>query len=150
MEQALRSAAEAVRQDPAGINSALALAIQARAALWLRDADGAEDALRGMETFRGRWTGAARETTRAGLAALRRNVEQATDGYRRAVAEWRAMDVPLDLALCDLDMVTLLGPDGAAEETLREAREILERIGVTPFLERLDEVSRVESSSPAQ
>ena len=149
LEEARRSAAAAVSQDPAGINSALALAIQARATLWLRDVDGVEEALRGMETFRGRWSGAARETTRAGLAALRGNIEQATEGYRRAADEWRAMDVPLDLALCKLDTATLLGRDAAGEEPAREAREILERIGATAFLERLEELTRIESGSPA-
>jgi class 3 adenylate cyclase/tetratricopeptide (TPR) repeat protein len=149
LEEARRNAGDVVAQDPSGINSALALAIQARAALWLRDADGAEEALGGMEAFRGRWTGAAREATRAGVAALRGNVEHAIAGYRRATEEWRAMDVPLDLALCDLDMIALLGSDGPLGESAPEAREILERLGATPFLRRLDSLTPIESSSPA-
>ncbi|MGH2449561.1 MAG: hypothetical protein ACRDFS_13295, partial [Chloroflexota bacterium] len=117
-----------------------ALSVQARASLWLRDEAGGREALAGMEGFRGRWMATVRQTVEAGLAALQGQEDDAGRLYRSCVEAWRAIDVPLDLALCELDMVTLLGsqrPEAVADAAT-EAREIFERLGAKPFLERLN------------
>ena len=51
IEAARREATEAVSVDPMGINAWDALAIQARAALWLGDVEGARAALTAMKAF---------------------------------------------------------------------------------------------------
>jgi len=138
MEGARRDSAEAVSADPTGINSPHALAIQARACLWLRDVEGALKALAGMRTFRGRWMAAARLTAEAGLAALEERAEEAAETYRGAIEAWRALDCTLDLVLCELDLVLLLGPDHPDATVAKEARDIFTQIGAKPFLERLN------------
>ena len=141
IDAARRAAAEAVSVDPVGINSPRALAIQARAALWLHDIDGARAALAGMKAFRGRWMTAARIATEAGLAALEGRVEQASQAYREAIEAWRTLECPLDLALCELDLELLVGPDHLDATVAKEAREIFTELGAKPFLERLDQAT---------
>ncbi|MBV8300324.1 MAG: hypothetical protein JOY68_00190 [Candidatus Dormibacteraeota bacterium] len=136
-EAAREDVAQLVAADPSGINTALALAIQARAALWMRDREGARATVEAMAGFHGRWMATARQTVEAGLAALEGRVAEASGAYRQAVETWRTLDVPLDLALCDIDMVDLLGPQSADMSAAAEAEEILTRLGATPFLERL-------------
>ncbi|HLN06434.1 MAG TPA: hypothetical protein VK217_09160, partial [Acidimicrobiales bacterium] len=138
LEAARREAAEAVAVDPFGINSPYALSIQARAALWLGDAERAREALSGMTGFRGRWMVAERLTTEAGLAALEGRVEEAAKSYRDSIEAWRALDCTLDLALCELDLVLLLGPDHPDATAAKEARDIFIQLGAIPFLERLN------------
>ena len=138
LEAARRESAEAVSVDPTGINSARSLAIQARACLWLHDVEGARAALTAMKDFRGRRVAAARLTAEAGLAALEGRVEEAAETYRGAIEAWRTLDCTLDLALCELDLVMLLGPDHPDATVAKEARGIFTQLGAKPFLERLD------------
>jgi len=94
-----------------------------------------------MGGFRGRWMAAARHTVEAGLAALEGRADDAATAYRESIDAWRALDCTLDLALCELDLVLLLGahhPDAAAA---KEARDIFTELGARPFLERLDRAS---------
>ncbi len=139
LEPAFDDAAAVVALDPAGINSASALSIQAHAALWRGDAAGAGKALAGMEQFRGRWMAAVRLTTVAGCAALGGRVHEAVATYRAAAEAWSALGTPLDRALCGLDAALLLGPSDRPTELVAEAREVLVRIGAVPFLQHLDE-----------
>jgi class 3 adenylate cyclase/tetratricopeptide (TPR) repeat protein len=138
LETARREAATAVSADPLGINSPYALAFQARASLWLRSAAEAREALSAMKGFRGRWMAATRLTTEAGLAALEGQVEESAESYREAIEAWRTLDCTLDLAMCELDLVLLLGPDSPVSSAAKEARDIFTQIGATPFLERLN------------
>jgi class 3 adenylate cyclase/tetratricopeptide (TPR) repeat protein len=138
IEAARQESAEAVSADPTGINSPRALAIQARACLWLRDAEGARTALAEMKAFRGRRVAAARLTVEAGLAALEGRVEESADAYREAIEAWRALECTLDLALCELDLVLLLGPAHPDATAAKEARDIFTQLGAKPFLERLN------------
>jgi len=133
-----QESAEAVSADPTGINSPHALAIQARACLWLRDVEGVQRALAGMKAFRGRWMAAARLAAEAGLAALEGRVEEAGEAYRDAIEAWRSLECTLDLALCELDLVLLLGPDHPDATAAKEARDIFTQLGAKPFLERLN------------
>ena len=91
-----------------------------------------------MKAFRGRWMAAARLTAEAGLAALEGRVEEAAEAYRGAIEAWRALDCTLDLALCELDLVLLLGPDHPDATAAKEARDIFTQLGAKPFLERLN------------
>ena len=74
----------------------------------------------------------------AGLAAIEGRRDEAATAYSRALDAWRAIDSPLDLALCALDREILCGPTAAPAGEQDEAREIFTRIGATPFLARLD------------
>jgi tetratricopeptide (TPR) repeat protein len=144
LDTARREAAEAVSADPLGINSPHALAIQARASLWLHNAEGAREALSAMAGFRGRWMAAARLTAEAGLATLEGRTEAAASSYREAIEDWRALDCTLDLALCELDLVLLLGPDHPDATAAKEARDIFTQLGATPLLERLNRATEAE------
>ena len=127
----------AVAADPAGMNSALAVWVAARAALWLRDAVKAQAVVEAMAPLRGRWMEVARLSTEAGLAALEGRTEEASAGYRHALDSWAALDVPLDLALTAIDAVMLL-PEGAVPEgAALQAKEILTQLGAQPLLSRL-------------
>jgi class 3 adenylate cyclase/tetratricopeptide (TPR) repeat protein len=136
LEAAHRDAAETVRLDPAGINSPQALLVQARAALWLRDAARVRVALAGMEGFRGRWMAAARATIWAGLLALDGRPD--SDSYQQARDAWAALDSPFDLALCLLDMVQLLGPEAAGSDLTAQ----LSDLGAIPLLHRFGQLTR--------
>jgi len=139
LETAHQHASAALAAEPSGINSAAALAIQQRAALWLGDLGRAGEALTGMQAFRGRWMAAVRLTADAGLAALETRHDESASAYARALDAWRTIDSPLDLALCALDRAILRGPDSAPGGDDDEAREIFIRIGAIPFLARLDQ-----------
>ena len=141
LEAAHRNASAALAAEPSGINSAAALAIQQRAALWLGDLGRARDSLADMQAFRGRWMSAVRLTAEAGVAALEGRNDEAATAYARALDAWRAIDSPLDLALCALDRAALRGPIPAPVREDDEAREIFATIAATPFLERLDRTS---------
>jgi hypothetical protein len=147
LEAARREAAEGVALEPLGINSPHSLAIQARACLWLRDVEGAREALSAMGGFRGRWMAAQRLTTEAGLAALEERVEESAETYRKAIEAWRALDSTLDLALCELDLVVLLGPDHPDATVAKEARDIFSELGARPFLERLNRAAGLEQGA---
>jgi class 3 adenylate cyclase/predicted ATPase len=137
LDSSFKDAMDAVAADPAGMNSALAVWVAARAALWLRDPVRARAAVEAMAPLRGRWMEVARLSTEAGLAALDGRTDEASAGYREALESWAAMDVPLDLALTAIDAVMLLPepavPDGAG----RRAKDILTKLGAQPLLERL-------------
>jgi tetratricopeptide (TPR) repeat protein len=143
IETAHREAAAAVAADPSGYNSPAALAVQMRSALWLGDAGKARAALVGMLGFRGRWTAAARLTGEAGVAALEGRHDEAATAYGRAFDAWRALDSPLDLALCALDRAVLRRPGPGAADEDDEARAILTELGAHPFLARLEATGQV-------
>ena len=138
LERSNREAAEAVSADPLGINAPTALAVQARSSLWLGDVAGANAALTAMTRFRGRWMAAERLTVEAGLAALEGRLEASAEAYRQAIDAWRSLDCILDLALCELDLVLLLGQDHPDATVAKEARDVFTQLGVKPFLQRLN------------
>ena len=144
LEAARREAGDAVALEPAGINSRYALAIWARACIWLRDTAGVREALLAMTAFRGRWMTAERLTVEAGLAVLEGRAEEAARVYRDAIEAWRTLECTLDLALCELDLVQLLGPDHPEATVAKEARDIFTELGAKPFLERLNRAAGLE------
>ena len=64
--------------------------------------------------------------------------DAAADAYRESIEAWRALDCTLDLALCELDLVLLLGAEHPDAAAAKEARDIFTELGARPFLERLD------------
>ena len=138
---AIRDCRRAVEIDPMGINSLAALAIYGHAALWQRDLVSSREALASMERIRGRAMAAQRRTAEAGIAALEGRTDEAAEIYRDAIERWRTLESALDLALCELDLVLLLGADHPDATVAKEARDILTQIGAKPFLQRLNEAT---------
>jgi hypothetical protein len=137
LDAAYADAMNAIAADPAGMNSALAVWVAARAALWLRDPVKARAAVEAMAPLRGRWMEVARRSTEAGLDALQGRPEEASAGYREALESWAAMDVPLDLALTAMDAAILLPEESLPEGAVQRAKDILTKLGARPLLERL-------------
>lgn len=78
-------------------------------------------------------------TLEAGLAALEGPRDAALAGYADALGRWRTLDLPVDRALCGIDMAAVLGPgEAAARAASDEARAVLESLGANASLERLD------------
>ncbi len=145
LEGAFRDAHRAVEVDPMGINSAVALSIAARAALWLGNLDELRDIYLPMTRLRGRYMAAQRRTTEAGIAALEGGLDEAAATYLDAIEGWRAVDCILDLGLCELDLVQVLGADHVDATVAKEARDIFSQIGARAMLERLDRETDVET-----
>ena len=123
------------------LNAPYVLPRAARAALWGGDAGGAAEDLAAFEATgtHGPATPANRTTIRAGLAAIDGNVPDAAVGYRQALAAWRDLGLPWDMALTIIDMAELLGPEHPDVRAVApEAQAILEGLGARPFLARLE------------
>jgi class 3 adenylate cyclase/tetratricopeptide (TPR) repeat protein len=114
----------------------------ARRALWVGDAAGARgmadrlDALPTAESLSGK---AQRLSTRAGIAALEGRQQEAVGLYRDALRLWSLTRQDTLGALIALDMAILLDPRlPEVRSAAARAREVFERNGMRPFLERLD------------
>jgi hypothetical protein len=125
-------------------------------ALLNRDADLAAEALASLDAtgVHGRVVSMHRRTIQSGRAALDGRAAEALAGFREALAGWRDLGLPWRIALTAIVMATVLGPqEPEVRAAADEAREILDRLGAKPFLERLDTLmARSEtpaSSSPA-
>ena len=92
---------------------------------------------------------AERLTVEAGLAALEGRADESAAGYRTSVEAWRALDCTLDLALCELDLVLLLGSDHPDARVAKEARDIFTDLGAQPFLELLNRAAGAEQQDSA-
>ena len=124
----------------------------ARAALWLRDIDAARAdlALLDASGIHGPAVEADRATIRAGIAALEGRHVDAVAMYRGARGDWRDLRLEWDEALCGLDMALLLDPaDPDVREAAEASREILERLGARPFVDRLDAALDGAAAPPA-
>jgi len=147
LNSAIEEAEAAVATDPSGANASSALAVMARAALWLGDTDKAASAVSGMRQFRGRWMAAIRIGVEAGLAALGGQIDEAIADFGRARRTLTALDAPLDLALLELDVAFLLEPRPEAVEAASKAERILTELGASALLVQLDERRPRESSN---
>jgi class 3 adenylate cyclase/tetratricopeptide (TPR) repeat protein len=141
LEAALRDANRAVQLDPMGINSAAALGIAARAALWMGNLEELRSVFAAMQRIRGRAMAAQRRTAEAGIAALEGRIDEAAELYLDAIERWRLVESVLDTALCELDLVLVLGRDHAEATVAKEARDIFEQIGAQVLVQRLAEVT---------
>ena len=124
----------------------------ARASLLARDPASAAVDLAGLDAtgLHGPAIEARRASIRAGLAALDGRPSDALALYRDALRRFRDSGLPLDEAFTAIEMATLLDP---AEREVRgaadAAREILIRLGATPFMARLDAAVSRQPESPA-
>ena len=110
-------------------------------ALWSRDLAtarrlaGSSEAAGGF----GPLVAARRATMRAGIAALEGSPAEALLLFRDALRGWRQTHAVWDEALTGIDMATLLDPaEPEVAATIKSTREILERLGAKPYLERLN------------
>jgi tetratricopeptide (TPR) repeat protein len=137
-------ASRAVEMDPVGINSPAAIALQARASIWMHDVDGLRRAFQSSHAVRGRWMAAARAEMEAALAALEGRPTEAGELYTMAIDSWRALNCTLDVAITELELVHLLGSEHPDAVSAKEARDIFTQIGALPYLARLDIDAPVE------
>jgi tetratricopeptide (TPR) repeat protein len=137
LDDALRAANRAVEADPMGINCPAALGIAARAALWMGNLEELRSILAAMHRIRGRAMAAQRRTVEAGLAALEGRISESAEIYLDAIERWRSVRSVLDLALCELDLATVLGADHEDASAAKEARDIFEEIGAHVLVQRL-------------
>jgi class 3 adenylate cyclase/tetratricopeptide (TPR) repeat protein len=122
-------------QAPASIYQA------ARPALWSGDIDSVRRDLIAIDAtgFHGPVVEARRATMQAGIAALEGRSREAVSLYRDASEAWRRLRVTWEEALTGLDMATVLDPSIPDVSAVAEStRAIFERLGATPYLERLD------------
>ena len=139
-EQA-RELAEAAAGRSLGAERHAALVLATRAGLWQNDQARVASSILRLEqmAMHGRAVEAAELTLRAGAAALAGD-EAAAQLYEAAIASWRALRLPLDLALCLTERGRLLsagrrpsrGPGSGAE-----AKAILTDLGAAGILRAL-------------
>jgi hypothetical protein len=96
----------------------------------------------------GRWARATRRTIEGGVAALEGRTGEATAAYTDAVRIWRDLDLPLELALCGVEMAELLPDAQAIAGVIAEARQAAEELHATRLLERLDAAPRRAATAP--
>ncbi len=112
----------------------------ARAATWLGDAQTVAEMIDAWRTSRrGRQTAALETTMHAGLAALEGRHDDARATYAKAQREFRDLGLIVPLAMCQLDLVIVGAMEPAERQRAAdEARATFERLGMRPFLERLE------------
>jgi tetratricopeptide (TPR) repeat protein len=115
--------------------------VLARAALAMKDESWMSKAVQKLNAHSARspLVDARRHTAEAGLEALAGDRTRAVELYRKVIDDWRALQVPLDLALCQLDFALSVGSPEADRDT-EEAAAFFARAG-NDFL-----VARLESS----
>jgi class 3 adenylate cyclase/tetratricopeptide (TPR) repeat protein len=124
-----------------------AWALAGRAALWHGDvasATSARDAIR-SSNLPGRTVDARLLTADAGIAALRGELT-AHDAYRAAAQAWRQLDLPLHLALCQLDEHVLT----PGSEPPDDALAILENLRAEGLLRLLRPQPAAARARPAR
>ncbi|HEU4528499.1 MAG TPA: adenylate/guanylate cyclase domain-containing protein [Actinomycetota bacterium] len=144
LEQAFEAGMEAIREDPAGMNTPTSSWSSARAGLWLKDPERVRSALAAMGPLRGRWIDVAQRTIEAGLAALEGQVEDAAAAYAECLDTWTALDLPLDRALAVVDAAMLLPPDARPSDEIERTMDYLRALGARSLLERLEGMVAVE------
>ena len=138
LDVAQRLADLAVEIDPTGINASSCLLTAGHAAIWRRDLDAARRVHQGMLRIRGRLMAAGRTTISAGIAALEGSIDEAAALYRHAIERWREIDMPSELALCEMEVVISLGKDHPDATVAKEALDVFDEIGALAYRRRLD------------
>jgi len=112
----------------------------ARAATWLGDAGAISEMIEAWRSARsGRYDSALGMTMEAGLAAVEGRHDDARAAYAAAQRDFRELGVIVPLAMCQLDLVVVGAMEPAERQrAAEEARSTFERLGMRPFLERLD------------
>ena len=116
------------------------------AALALRDPDRARRAIADLDSIgvNGRWAATSRAVIQAGILALEDRVPEALNAYGEVFRSWRALDLPFELALAELEMSELVGPTRReVRPAIDEARAIATRLDARLVLRRLDRLDGV-------
>lgn len=123
------------------------------AALLAGDPDLTREALTALEISgsHGAMAKLARRLGEAGVAALEGRTKEAAVGLREVRDAYRKADLARPLALTGLVTCRLLGLDHPdVPGALDEARAILERLGASAWLDRLDEIRTRSKGSPSR
>jgi hypothetical protein len=112
----------------------------ARAATWLGDGPAVSEMIEAWRgSRRGRYSSAIETTMEAGLAAIEGRRDDARVAYAEAQRELRELGVIVPLAMCQLDLVVVGAMEPAERQRAAdEARASFERLGMRPYLERLE------------
>jgi hypothetical protein len=141
IEGDLEAAREALTTDSFGaISGAAPFGIVGRVALWRKDLAEAKHALKIEEdsTLRNPWQRTRVTTLQAGIAALEGRKDDALALYKEAILKWDSLENPLGKAMCQMDMVFLVGgPE--ADEARAGAEAFFTEAGNELMLERLRE-----------
>jgi len=152
--EASMGAREAIGVSSEAIKEAFAVAVEA--AFELGDLDKAQELLAVVDALPpGRspqFLQALAARFRATLAARRGDAEEVERLFKQAAGRFRELSVPFYLAVTALEHGEWLVAEGRADEAdplLAESREIFERLGAQPWLERLERVGGVRAEVPA-
>jgi hypothetical protein len=140
------AAALAGMEQPGTVTSGesrIALVWAAEATLWLGDVIAARkiEAILDLSPRgdTGAWIAACRRRLRGALAGADGDSETAERQLTEAIERYRALDVPLDLAITLADLWQVLGPAAPQASTLaNEALAIVHRIPAPAHVERLE------------
>ncbi|MEA2536037.1 MAG: hypothetical protein QOF11_271 [Chloroflexota bacterium] len=140
--------------QPTGLSTSLleSTVLTARSALWAGDDERLGRAIDEVKAYgtHGRWLKAVVMTLTAGQEARTRDGARAPKRYVSAAAAWRALDAPLQLALCQVEAAQLLGQGSAeAADAAAEARTILDGLGAAALIDRLDRGLAEPAATPA-
>jgi tetratricopeptide (TPR) repeat protein len=84
------------------------------------------------------WYERTERTFEAAILALEGRTDEARTAYRSVIEDWRAADLPLDLALALIERSVLLGAgDSESAADQEEARQLLAAMGAESLLQRL-------------
>jgi hypothetical protein len=123
-------------------------------ALWNRDPEGLRGSIANIEaTPIGRQAVPRAQTATlvAGLAAMEGRTTEALALYREALRAWEAIDQDWDLAMCGIDMATVLDPSIPDVRAASDrARTIFTRVGAKPYLAKLDALLARRPAAPVQ
>jgi tetratricopeptide (TPR) repeat protein len=138
-----RRSADAAAVASFGAEQHAAYILAGRANLWLGDGPGLAARIASLETLkqRGRSVDAAEQTVRAGAAAL------AGDGaagrlYDDAIAAWRSLRLPPQLALCLVERDRFVHAAQPGQRGMAEAEAILDELGAAGLLRMIRPLAR--------
>ena len=139
LSDAVRLAIAEAGVDP--LNAPAMLGLASHAAMWHHDLESltrVEAAFREAAP-RGRFTEAHGRAMRAGIDALEGRTREALAAFLQSARQFNDLGVPVDRALNAIDMAAALGTDAPeVQAEVDAARSILEELGASPYLERLE------------
>ena len=145
-ETAFRTALDGARIEPDSIFGVRNFSLAGHAAVWMRDLEGARQALDGLEAGRtvGTWVENTRQALGAAVMALKGRHQDADDRYGDVIRTWRELDLPLDLGLTLGEHVWVGGMNSDdSRKELEEARRIFQGLGGDAVLEALPWLAEV-------
>ncbi len=141
------------RNSYAGAAGPLSGLLAAHCAILLDDAGQVDADLHWLEENRiaAHWLQRSRRVISAGSLALAGRTDEALESYRRVIEEWRAEELPFDLAFTLLERARLLGDvDASAAAGHDEAQEIFGAMGADGFIARLEAGAPARERAPVK